>query len=133
MRTGTVKWFNVRKGYGVIHPTDGGFNLYVDIAAVNRAGLTELKAGQTVDFEAVADERTGELFAENLSVPPSAPAAAASLLVPLPGRKASWFVSLSRAMAMRVGETNDAVEVAVTIGASGRSYEPRPGRPAKRG
>ena len=132
MRSGTVKWFNARKGYGVIHPTDGGFNLYVDIAAVNRAGLGELKSGQTVDFEAVADERTGEVFAENLSVPPSAPAATASLLNPLAGRKASWFGSLSRAMTMRMGEPNAPVEVAVTLAASARAYE-RPAGPAKRG
>jgi CspA family cold shock protein len=114
MRSGTVKWFNARKGYGVIHPTDGGFNLYVDIAAVSRAGLAELKAGQTVHFEAVADERTGEFFAENLSIPPSAPAAIAPLLSPLAGRKASWFGALSRAMTMRLSEPASPVEVAVS-------------------
>jgi len=60
----------------------------VDIAAVRRAGLAELKEGQKINFEAVADERTGEIFAENLSVPPST---AGSLLGPLAGRKASRF------------------------------------------
>jgi len=69
MRTGTVKWFNSRKGYGFIKPVDGGFNVYVHISAVERAGLAELKEGQKINFDIVADERTGEVFAENLSVP----------------------------------------------------------------
>ena len=91
MRTGTVKWFNARKGYGVLKPVDGGFNVYVDIAAVKRAGLAELKEGQKINFEAIADARSGEIFAENLSVPQSASTTAASLLGPLAGRKVSRF------------------------------------------
>ena len=69
MRTGTVKWFNSRKGYGFIKPVDGGFDVYVHISAVERAGLAELKEGQKINFDVVADDRTGEVFAENLSLP----------------------------------------------------------------
>ena len=75
MRTGIVKWFNARKGYGFLNPVDGGFDVYVDITAVKRAGLAELKEGQKINFETVADERTGEIFAENLSLLPNAPTA----------------------------------------------------------
>lgn len=75
MRTGIVKWFNARKGYGFLNPVDGGFDVYVDVTAVKRAGLAELKEGQKVNFETVADERTGEIFAENLSLLPNAPTA----------------------------------------------------------
>ncbi len=67
MKSGIVKWFNSRKGYGVIQPFDGGFNVYVDIKAVERAGLAELKEGQKVNFDVVSDKRTGEVFAENLN------------------------------------------------------------------
>ena len=42
MKTGTVKWFNARKGHGFIKPVDGGFDVYVHISAVKRAGLVEL-------------------------------------------------------------------------------------------
>jgi cold shock protein len=66
MRTGTVKWFNTRKGYGYITPIDGGFDVYVQIDAVERAGLIELKEGQKINFEAVVDSRTGETFAQTL-------------------------------------------------------------------
>jgi CspA family cold shock protein len=63
MKTGTVKWFNKRKGYGFIKPIDGGFEVYVQFDAVERAGLADLQAGQKIDFETVVDQRTGEIFA----------------------------------------------------------------------
>jgi CspA family cold shock protein len=90
MRTGTVKWFNAQKGCGFIKPADGGFNICVQVGAVRRAGLVELKEGQKVNFQTVTDERTGEIFAENLSLLPNAPTASPSLTPPA-GRKASWF------------------------------------------
>jgi cold shock CspA family protein len=31
MKTGTVTWFNARKGHGYLKPGDGGFNVYVHI------------------------------------------------------------------------------------------------------
>jgi CspA family cold shock protein len=57
------------KGLRFIKPADGGFDVYIDVSAVKRAGLTELKEGQEINFDIVADDRTGEVFAENLSVP----------------------------------------------------------------
>ena len=70
MKTGTVKWFNALKGYGFLKPGDGGFNIYVHISAVERAGMVDLKVGQTINFEMVMDDRTGEVRAENLSAVP---------------------------------------------------------------
>jgi len=96
MKTGTVKWFNARKGYGFIKPVDGGFDVYVHVAAVERAGLGELKQGQKICFEVMVDERTGEIFAESLSLAGEAPAAPDGAGEPnltplfglLPGRRA---------------------------------------------
>jgi CspA family cold shock protein len=70
MKTGTVIWFNARKGYGFLKPDDGGFNVYVHISAVERAGMMDLKVGQKINFELVMDDRTGEVRAENLSFLP---------------------------------------------------------------
>ncbi len=70
MKTGTLKWFNARKGYGFLKPTDGGFDVYVHISAVERAGMMDLKEGQKINFEIVVDDRTGEVRAENLSAQP---------------------------------------------------------------
>ena len=65
MTTGTVQWFNASKGYGVVKPIDGGFNVFVRIGTVARAGFLDLKEGQIVNF---VDDATGKLFAENLAI-----------------------------------------------------------------
>lgn len=66
MSTGTVKWFNSQKGYGFIEPEGGGKDVFVHISAVERAGLSELREGQKISYEVVADRRTGKSSAENL-------------------------------------------------------------------
>ena len=53
MPTGTVKWFNATKGFGVIEPDDGGKDAFVHISAVQEAGLQQLQEGQKVEFELV--------------------------------------------------------------------------------
>jgi CspA family cold shock protein len=66
MSTGTVKWFNIQKGFGFIQPDDGGKDVFVHISAVERAGLSSLNDGQKVSFDIVADRRTGKSSADNL-------------------------------------------------------------------
>ncbi len=64
MATGTVKWFNPTKGYGFIVPQDGGKDVFVNITAVQAAGLRGLDEGQRVSFD-VTKER-GKDAAVNL-------------------------------------------------------------------
>jgi CspA family cold shock protein len=66
MATGTVKWFNATKGYGFIQPDDGSADVFVHISAVERAGMRELKDGQKLSYELVADKRSGKMSAGNL-------------------------------------------------------------------
>jgi cold shock protein len=66
MPTGTVKWFNPTKGYGFIQPQDGGRDVFVHISAVERAGLSTLNEGQSVQYEMVSNR--GKESAENLKV-----------------------------------------------------------------
>jgi CspA family cold shock protein len=66
MATGTVKWFNPTKGYGFIQPQGGGKDVFVHISAVERAGLSTLNEGQTVQYEVVSNR--GKESAENLKV-----------------------------------------------------------------
>ena len=66
MPQGTVKWFNPTKGYGFIQPQEGGKDVFVHISAVERAGLSTLNEGQTVQYELV--ENRGKTSAENLKV-----------------------------------------------------------------
>ncbi|WP_295141824.1 cold-shock protein [uncultured Reyranella sp.] len=64
--TGTVKWFNIQKGFGFIQPDNGGADAFVHISAVERAGMSMLSEGQKLEFELVADRRSGKMAAENL-------------------------------------------------------------------
>jgi cold shock protein len=67
MATGTVKWFNPTKGYGFIQPTGGGGrDVFVHISAVERAGLSSLNEGQTVEYE--IESNRGKESAVNLKV-----------------------------------------------------------------
>jgi CspA family cold shock protein len=67
MAKGTVKWFNPTKGYGFIQPSGGGGkDVFVHISAVEKAGLSTLNEGQTVEYEEVPNK--GKTSAENLKV-----------------------------------------------------------------
>lgn len=66
MTTGTVKWFNAQKGFGFIAPDDGGSDAFVHISAVERAGMSDLREGQKVGFELVADQKSGKMSADKL-------------------------------------------------------------------
>ena len=65
MPTGTVKFFNVDKGYGFIAPEGGGADSFVHISAVERAGLTTLAQDQRVSYDIENDQR-GKSSAVNL-------------------------------------------------------------------
>lgn len=67
MTTGTVKFFNMAKGFGFIEPEDGSKDAFVHISAIERAGLSSLSEGQKVSYE-VQPGRDGKSSAENLSI-----------------------------------------------------------------
>ena len=64
MTTGTVKWFNPKKGFGFIAPEGEDNDIFVHITAVQQAGLDRLDEGDKVEFEIVEDR--GKNKAENL-------------------------------------------------------------------
>lgn len=66
MTTGTVKWFNSQKGFGFIAPDGGGNDAFVHISAVERAGMSDLREGQKVEYELVADRKSGKMSADRL-------------------------------------------------------------------
>ncbi|GEC16236.1 cold-shock protein [Nitrobacter winogradskyi] len=66
MQKGTVKWFNPTKGYGFIKPTTGDRDVFVQISAVERAGLSTLDENQTIEYDLV--ENRGKTSAENLKI-----------------------------------------------------------------
>jgi CspA family cold shock protein len=65
MAAGTVKFFNMNKGFGFIAPEQGGKDVFVHISALERSGLTSLADGQKVSFDLERD-RQGRDAATNL-------------------------------------------------------------------
>ena len=65
MITGTVKFFNIDKGYGFIQPEDGSGDAFVHISAVEASGLRTLDREQRVTYELENDKR-GRASAVNL-------------------------------------------------------------------
>jgi CspA family cold shock protein len=64
---GTVKWFNIGKGFGFIKPNGGGRDVFVHIRAVEAAGLYALSEGQAVEYQIVTGG-DGRPCAEHLKV-----------------------------------------------------------------
>ncbi len=75
MANGVVKWFNPAKGFGFIQPDDGGPDIFVHIAAVERSGLAGLDEGMIVSYELEQDRRSGKMSAGQIEVLGEAPAA----------------------------------------------------------
>ena len=65
MPIGTVKFFNIDKGYGFIQPEGGGNDAFVHISAVEQAGMGTLDRDQRVSYELEQDNR-GKTSAVNL-------------------------------------------------------------------
>ncbi|MHC4172330.1 MAG: cold-shock protein [Planctomycetota bacterium] len=51
MSTGTIKWFNEKKGYGFIVPDDGGDDLFVHHSEIQPEGAASLDQGQKIEYE----------------------------------------------------------------------------------
>ena len=66
MTTGTVKWFNSRKGYGFIQPENGGKDVFVHITKLEEKGLRKLYEGQRVSYE-IYDDR-GRIAAGQIKI-----------------------------------------------------------------
>ena len=65
MPIGTVKFFNIDKGYGFIEPEGGGGDAFVHISAVERSGLSAINEGERYEFDLEVDRR-GKHSAVNL-------------------------------------------------------------------
>ena len=51
MKQGTVKWFDNKKGYGFISPSEGSKDLFVHMNEIKMDGYKTLKDGQSVQYE----------------------------------------------------------------------------------
>ena len=65
MRSGKVKWFNEKKGYGFITQDNGEEDVFVHFSAIQGDGFKTLNEGQSVSYT-VANGKKG-LQAENVT------------------------------------------------------------------
>jgi len=67
MTIGTVKFFNVARGFGFIAPEDGSKDAFVHISAMESAGISSLDEGQKVEYE-LQTGPNGKSSAESLKL-----------------------------------------------------------------
>ena len=56
-KTGTVKWFDSKKGYGFIE-VEGSDDVFVHFSAIIEEGYKSLNEGEKVEFEIQKDEQS---------------------------------------------------------------------------
>ena len=54
-KTGTVKWFDTKKGYGFIE-LEGNKDIFVHFSEISEEGYKSLRDGQSVEFEVEKDD-----------------------------------------------------------------------------
>jgi cold shock protein len=59
LATGTVKWFNDRKGYGFINE-ESGRDIFVHFSSIEMPGFKTLTEGEAVNFEVEESDRGPE-------------------------------------------------------------------------
>jgi cold shock protein len=59
LATGTVKWFNDRKGYGFINE-ESGRDIFVHFSSIDMPGFKTLTEGEEVSFEVEESDRGPE-------------------------------------------------------------------------
>lgn len=74
MPVGTVKWFDVKKGFGFIQTPDGSKDIFVHYTAIESEGFKTLRDGDKVEYELVDSDRGPQaqhvrVLAENQTKP----------------------------------------------------------------
>ena len=66
MHKGTVKWFNVKKGYGFIQSDAASKDIFVHVTSLQQSGIRKLSDGQMVSFDIFDDK--GRPAANHISI-----------------------------------------------------------------
>ena len=63
-KTGKVKWFNPKKGYGFIDQDDDEKDIFLHITALQKANISVLNEGDKISYD--VEEENGKQSATNL-------------------------------------------------------------------
>ena len=63
-KTGTVKWFDTKKGYGFIE-LEGNKDVFVHFSAITEEGYKSLRDGESVEFD--VENEDGKDKAKNVT------------------------------------------------------------------
>jgi cold shock protein len=66
MPVGSVRLYNVDRGYGFIKPDDDDADVFFHISALEISGLQAPREGTRLSFDVEQDKRTGKMRAVNL-------------------------------------------------------------------
>lgn len=71
IQTGTVKWFDVKKGFGFIVPDNAGAggDIFVHQTAIQSDGFRSLAEGEAVEYVVEEDAKTGRSKAMQVTGP----------------------------------------------------------------
>jgi len=67
-KTGECKWFNSKKGFGFITPSDGSEEVFVHQSAIHAEGFRSLAEKEPVEYETAVDDN-GRIKALNVTGP----------------------------------------------------------------
>lgn len=67
-KTGTVKFFNVDRGFGFITPDDGGKDVFLHVSKLPDSWKDNLAEGAKVSYEEGTNARSGKTEAQNVDV-----------------------------------------------------------------
>ena len=63
-KTGNVKWFNPKKGYGFVDQDDDEKDMFLHITALQKANISVLNEGDKISYD--VEEENGKQSATNL-------------------------------------------------------------------
>mgnify|MGYP001404555645 CR=1 FL=1 len=63
-KTGKVKWFNPKKGYGFVDQDDDEKDIFLHITALQKANISVLNEGDKISYD--VEEENGKQSATNI-------------------------------------------------------------------
>ena len=63
-KTGKIKWFNPKKGYGFIDQEDDDKDMFIHITALQKANISGLNEGDKISFD--VEDENGKASAVNI-------------------------------------------------------------------